>query len=262
MTSTIEAVFFDVGRTLYNRGGPQDFYVQENNLPFVDYCRKTVNMTPEELMKSFWFQATYGNKKSLTGIVKGDDFKYDSMFMKTDILPYVTDPKIKKALESNKLISIQEICLFSQVGARLIMPMINMIKRLRNNNNNNVKIGIISDLIDFGFEREFGQFYSPEHDDEKFENIKYLFDDIIKSFDVGICKRENASEILQLACKRLNVNPNNCIFIDDGAHNIEIARGLGMTGFLIDVMDRSNLYNVIESVERLCGGGGGGGGKL
>ncbi|WP_171170999.1 HAD family phosphatase [Ruegeria sp. HKCCA0370] len=37
-------------------------------------------------------------------------------------------------------------------------------------------------------------------------------------------------EIFHLLCKRAGLSPENCIFIDDGPHNVEGARAVGMDG--------------------------------
>ncbi len=37
-------------------------------------------------------------------------------------------------------------------------------------------------------------------------------------------------EIFHLLCKRAGLSPENCIFIDDGLHNVEGARAVGMDG--------------------------------
>ncbi len=54
-----------------------------------------------------------------------------------------------------------------------------------------------------------------------------LFNFFINSAQEGVKKPD--PEIYLLTCKRLGVNPGECIFIDDAFENIQAARDLGMT---------------------------------
>jgi epoxide hydrolase-like predicted phosphatase len=54
-----------------------------------------------------------------------------------------------------------------------------------------------------------------------------LFDDVVDSAHVGMRKPDPA--IYVLTCERLGVAPEECVFIDDFAHNCEAAQALGMT---------------------------------
>jgi putative hydrolase of the HAD superfamily/hydrolase len=57
-----------------------------------------------------------------------------------------------------------------------------------------------------------------------------MFDDIVISGEVGMRKPE--PEIFLLAARRLDLKPEDCVFIDDLALNVEGANALGMTGIL------------------------------
>jgi putative hydrolase of the HAD superfamily/hydrolase len=57
-----------------------------------------------------------------------------------------------------------------------------------------------------------------------------MFDDIVISGEVGLRKPE--PEIFLLAARRLDLKPEECVFIDDLALNVEGANALGMTGIL------------------------------
>lgn len=57
-----------------------------------------------------------------------------------------------------------------------------------------------------------------------------IFEDAVLSRDVGLRKPE--PEIFHLACERLNVEPGECLFVDDLQLNIDAARAAGMTGVL------------------------------
>ena len=57
-------------------------------------------------------------------------------------------------------------------------------------------------------------------------NLHKLFDFLLYSFNINICKpRKEPYEIL---LRRLNTTPSECIFIDDSAINLSTAEDLGM----------------------------------
>jgi epoxide hydrolase-like predicted phosphatase len=60
--------------------------------------------------------------------------------------------------------------------------------------------------------------------------IDHLFDDIVCSAEVGMAKPDPA--IYQLAAERLELAPDECVFVDDWDKNIEAARATGMTAVL------------------------------
>ncbi|WP_354697882.1 HAD-superfamily hydrolase [Paraconexibacter sp. AEG42_29] len=57
--------------------------------------------------------------------------------------------------------------------------------------------------------------------------VEELFDDVVDSAYVGTRKPDPA--IYVLAYERLGVTPQECVFVDDFAHNCEAASELGMT---------------------------------
>ncbi|MFF1821439.1 HAD family hydrolase [Kribbella sp. NPDC058245] len=57
-----------------------------------------------------------------------------------------------------------------------------------------------------------------------------MFDDIVISGEVGLRKPE--PEIFLLAARRVNLQPAECVFVDDLEVNVDGARALGMTGIL------------------------------
>jgi len=57
-----------------------------------------------------------------------------------------------------------------------------------------------------------------------------LFDAVIISSAVGMIKPEEG--IYVLACRRLNLDPSQCAFIDDRPENVEAAQRLGIIGIL------------------------------
>lgn len=56
--------------------------------------------------------------------------------------------------------------------------------------------------------------------------IHHLFDDIISSAVVGVAKPKH--EIYELAAKRLELPPEECVFIDDAERNVTAAKEVGM----------------------------------
>jgi putative hydrolase of the HAD superfamily len=63
--------------------------------------------------------------------------------------------------------------------------------------------------------------------------IHHLFDDIVCSAEVGMAKPEPA--IFALAAARLELAPDQCVFVDDWDLNVEAASAVGMHGVLYRV---------------------------
>lgn len=80
------------------------------------------------------------------------------------------------------------------------------------------------------------------------ERLAQLFDTIVISGEVGLRKPDPA--IFELACRRLEVEPSACVFVDDHPGHLEAAAGLGMT----TVLHRS-ASETRAAVDRLLGGG-------
>lgn len=59
-----------------------------------------------------------------------------------------------------------------------------------------------------------------------------LFDEIIYSFEVGAIKKQELP--FKELIKRLNLNPKEILFVDDGKHNIEIANNLNIKTHLFE----------------------------
>jgi putative hydrolase of the HAD superfamily len=59
-------------------------------------------------------------------------------------------------------------------------------------------------------------------------DIETLVDDVVLSGDVGV--RKPSRRIYTLAAERLGVDPADCVFVDDLAHNVSGAERVGMTG--------------------------------
>ncbi|WP_116244901.1 HAD family phosphatase [Nocardiopsis sp. FIRDI 009] len=62
------------------------------------------------------------------------------------------------------------------------------------------------------------------------EHFDSTFDEVVISGEVGMRKPE--PRIYLHTCERLGLRPQDCVFIDDLAHNVRTAEELGMTGVL------------------------------
>ena len=71
-----------------------------------------------------------------------------------------------------------------------------------------------------------------------------LFDDVVASGDVGVAKPDPA--IFRLAAKRLGVDPDACLMIDDQAQHVDGARAAGLRAHL---HEPTRLRALIERLE-------------
>lgn len=97
----------------------------------------------------------------------------------------------------------------------------------------NYKTGIISNSFVGARERE-QELYG-------FENMTDL---IIYSHEVGICKPDH--KIYELTCERLDIKPQEMVFVDDLQENVDSASVLGIQAVLFTSTDQA-----IADVERL-----------
>ena len=81
------------------------------------------------------------------------------------------------------------------------------------------KIGILSDNY-----KQLQEFIQKEY------RLDKIFDAMVFSNLEGIKKPD--PRIFRLAAKRLAVNPEECLFIDDKKKNVDAARMVGMKAFL------------------------------
>ena len=72
-----------------------------------------------------------------------------------------------------------------------------------------------------------------------------LFDDVVASGDVGVAKPDPA--IFRLAAKRLGVDPDACLMIDDQAQHVEGARAAGLRAHLHEPTRRGALIDRLEA---------------
>jgi putative hydrolase of the HAD superfamily len=63
--------------------------------------------------------------------------------------------------------------------------------------------------------------------DQDVKNVVEIFDLLVESSIEGCRKPEE--KFYEIACERLNVSPENCVFLDDLGINLKPARAMGMT---------------------------------
>lgn len=98
------------------------------------------------------------------------------------------------------------------------------------------KVGCITNNIRTGK----GQGMSATRENaDKVSDVFALFDHVIESSRIGIRKPDPT--IYSMMCLALDVNPSNCIYIDDLGINLKPARALGMT--TIKVLNEEQLLN-------------------
>jgi len=61
-----------------------------------------------------------------------------------------------------------------------------------------------------------------------------LFDDLLLSYELGVCKPDPA--FFELGLASLEIPAQECVFIDDAAENVESARGVGIEAFQFQSM--------------------------
>lgn len=75
------------------------------------------------------------------------------------------------------------------------------------------------------------------------------FDQVIESSKVGIRKPE--PEIYQMMCQALQVDANNCIFVDDLGINLKPAKAMGMTTVKVPFEDITPAIQELENLLNL-----------
>lgn len=71
----------------------------------------------------------------------------------------------------------------------------------------------------------------------KFEQVMHLFDVVIESSKVGI--RKPNPEIYKLACREMEIEPAEAVFLDDLGINLKPARALGMKTIKVVDVDQA-----------------------
>ena len=79
-----------------------------------------------------------------------------------------------------------------------------------------------------------GDEHSRRHD---LDAIMAMFDEVVESSVVGVRKPE--IRFYEIACERLGVTPDECVFLDDLGINLKPARAMGMTTIKVVDPDRA-----------------------
>lgn len=70
-------------------------------------------------------------------------------------------------------------------------------------------------------------------------NFLDLFDDVVLSYEVNLTKTSDG--MFKLALSRLNIKPEEAVFVDDRENNLKVARKLGI---------KSILYTSVENLQK------------
>jgi putative hydrolase of the HAD superfamily len=137
-------------------------------------------------------------------------------------------------LGSNLGLSIEEMVVFQRDfwgGDQLDTALIESIRALRTRH----KIGLISNAFS-----DLRQIIT------NVWNIEDAFDDMTISSETGIMKPD--PRIFQIALERLDVQPQESIFIDDFPHNVDGARNINMRAIHFQTRDQtlSELENLLN----------------
>lgn len=78
-------------------------------------------------------------------------------------------------------------------------------------------------------------------------NLKSYFDTVIVSAIIGYKKPQ--PEIYMEACKKLQVNANECLFVDDNEEPLEGAKRLGMKTYRFDINKTNKFIDEIQTLK-------------
>jgi putative hydrolase of the HAD superfamily len=137
--------------------------------------------------------------------------------IETGHLPWGTfaDAVVAKATaEGFSLLDVHDLTALMPLGA--LWPMVERVRRLKDEG---YKLAILTNNV-----REFAPYWRSTIPCE-------LFDVIVDSCEEGIRKPD--PEIYLRTAQRLGVDPAACVFLDDGAANVDGARAVGMHGIVV-----------------------------
>lgn len=119
-------------------------------------------------------------------------------------------------------------------GSQLVrnQPLLDFAEQLRPK----YKVGMLSNLSPHTMDKFFTQA----------ERTRY-FDDVVISGEVGLVKPQ--PEIYALACKRLQVQPAEAVFIDDTQQNVDVAKACGLQAIVY-----TNLAELVRQLDRVLQG--------
>lgn len=79
--------------------------------------------------------------------------------------------------------------------------------------------------------------YTPTKRDHDVAEVMELFDEVVESSVVGVRKPE--PEFYRIALERMNVEPQDVVFLDDLGVNLKPARAMGMTTIKVNQADQA-----------------------
>ena len=81
--------------------------------------------------------------------------------------------------------------------------------------------------------------------DEDVQTVVEIFDILVESSIEGCRKPEE--RFYEIACERLNVEPERCVFLDDLGINLKPARAMGMTTIKVVEPEKAikELYEIL-----------------
>ena len=130
-------------------------------------------------------------------------------------LGQIKDDQFHTSIAEKLELTISEWRTFTENAEQINVELLHYILELKNN----YKTAILSNANIGVLENRIGK-----------KQLNKTFDEIVVSAEVGIVKPN--PEIYLLLCKKLNVNPDECIYIDDRLSFVESAKTLGMLGHL------------------------------
>lgn len=177
---------------MFDLGG---VYFEDGTKKFVAKLSPLVNKNKEELLNFFRTGKSIDYRKN---IISGDEFfTWTSKELGSNVTP--RDLNIMWVSEYTEMAGIRDLILSLKNGG--------------------IKVTILSDNV-------------PER--VKYLQEKYqfldLFDDVVLSYEVNLIK--DSSEMFELALSRLNLKPNEVIFVDDKQEKLDIAKELGINTVL------------------------------
>jgi len=190
----INAVIFDFGGVIVPGDGPGSFY---------DQIEQAHGLPPGSL-----FRAVYLENHKWIGLRVGEGTREDWHRAAHELVAAMSSKDVADAV-------IEAFAAPREV--RFNDGMIDLIESLRGR----VRVGLLSNAAP-GLEDDLRDHYG----------IYDLFDDVINSATVRLAKPDPA--IYRLAADRIGVDIRACFFTDDLLHNIEAARGAGMTAHQFD----------------------------
>jgi putative hydrolase of the HAD superfamily len=113
-----------------------------------------------------------------------------------------------------QLADVHDIAALMPLGA--LWPMVHRVRRLKDDG---YRLGILTNNV-----REFGDYW-------KATIPLHLFDLVVDSSEEGIRKPD--PEIYLRTAERLFVEPEQCVFLDDSAANVDGATAVGMRGVVV-----------------------------